>query len=172
MKAAVEIITQISRKDIYISTSVSLIFHWFFLFYSFEVKSTIPPRFIHPRCQSPRLASLPSCHQNPGLLCDSPKKDGKVSLMKELKLQYAILEQIWFKKVIFRKRPLYRDSSTWNRVTWNLILFLCVLLCSPVLLTASEGFHLPEGKQGPLPSCSLWEGRLSITRETPTKRSN
>ena len=24
------------------------------------------------------------------------------------------------------------------------IMFLCVLLCPPVLLTASEGFHLPE----------------------------
>ena len=27
-----------------------------------------------------------------------------------LKLQYAIFAQIWFKKVVFRKQPLYRDQ--------------------------------------------------------------
>ena len=44
------------------------------------------------------------------------------------------------------------------------IMFLCVLLCPPVLLTASEGFHLPEENKVRCPA-AVYESRLSITRE-------
>ena len=44
------------------------------------------------------------------------------------------------------------------------IMFLCVLLCPPVLLTASEGFHLLEENKVRCPA-AVYESRLSITRE-------
>ena len=51
-----------------------------------------------------------------------------------------------------------------KQVTWKKIMFLCVLLCPPVLLTESEGFHRPEGNKVCCPA-AVYESRLSITRE-------